>query len=84
MTIKEKKERPEGGDKSSYLIALVLTPLSIIVWVKTLPTEASNCNSVWLDFSIGPNIHSSITHPKMVGLRWGEYICNPHSCAKIY
>jgi hypothetical protein len=84
MIIKQNKERTEGGDESAYLIALVLTPLSLMVWVKTLPTEAANCTSVWLEFSIGPNILSSVTHPKMVGLRQGEYICNPHSHAKTY
>jgi hypothetical protein len=72
MTIKEKKERTEGRDQSTYLIALVLTPLFLKVWVKTLPTEAANCNFVWLEFSIGTNILSLITHPKMLGLRRGE------------
>jgi hypothetical protein len=54
-------KRTEGGDERPYLIALILIVLSLIVLVKTVSSNIANRNSVWLEFSIDPNILSFIT-----------------------
>jgi hypothetical protein len=67
--MKDNKQRIGEGDKTTYLISLLLTPLSSTVWVEILSTNTVNFNFIWLESSWTPNILTIFIYSKIVGLR---------------